>query len=205
MRHVAQFDLARFDSSCDENTRGRVETSDAPRRRLVLVSQGVPLETNVASTARDLSDSETESVVSRANLDDSHDQRLRCVRQRVKRSDVVAVVEVFRALSGRVGPVRANQEVPRQILRQTWSALNVPLMWAASSGDEECPVLLWLAHAGEQVESLSACDATWNGREAVFAGWGVHSREDLSEWIHSKDSLSHHGEVISVGAHKRGF
>ena len=82
MRHVAQFDLARFDSSCDENTRGHVETSDAPRRRLVLVSQGVPLETNVASAARDLSDSETESVVSRANLDDSHDQRLRRVRPR---------------------------------------------------------------------------------------------------------------------------
>ena len=30
--HVAQFDLARFDSSCDEDTRGRVETSDVPRR-----------------------------------------------------------------------------------------------------------------------------------------------------------------------------
>ena len=93
-----------------------------------------------------------------------------------------------------MGPVRANQEVPRQILRQTWSALNVPLMWAASSGDEECPVLLWLARAGEQVKSLTACDATWNGREAVLAGWGalaramrawrVHSLEDLSEWIH---------------------
>ena len=132
-----------------------------PLQRLVLVSEGVPLQTNVAPTVQDVCDSETESVVSRVNLGDSHDQRLRRVRQRVKRSDVPAV--------------RANQEVPRQILGQTWSTLNVPLMWAASSGDEECPVL-WLAHAGEQVESLTACDATWNGREAVLAGWGAVAR-----------------------------
>ena len=95
---------------------------------------------------------DTESVAPRQNfgdLDDSHDQRLRRVRQRVKRTDVAAVVEVFRALSERVGPVTANQEVPRVILRQTWSAENVPLMWAASSGDVECPVLLWLAQVGE--------------------------------------------------------
>ena len=146
---VAQFDLTRLDSSCEEDTRGPVETSttnrisvlggDVPRRRSVLVSRVVPLQTNVAApTARDLCESDTKSVVSRQNfadLDDSHDQRLRRVRQRVKRSDVAAVVEVFRALSGRVGPVSANQEVPRVILRQTWSALNIPLMWAASSGD----------------------------------------------------------------------
>ena len=96
---------------------------------------------SIADQCRDVCDSETESVVSRVDLDDSHDQRLRRARQRVKRSDVAAVVEVFRALSGRAGPVRANQEVPRQILRQSWSAFNVPLMWA--SGDEKCPVLLW--------------------------------------------------------------
>ena len=78
-------------------------------------------------------------------------------------------------------------------MRHIWSVLNVPLMWAASSGDAECPVLLWLAHAGEQVEALSQSDGIWNGRQAVLDGWsakatamrswGVRSREDLSEWI----------------------
>ena len=138
--HV-QFDFARFDSSCDENTR---------RLRRVMCHAEDSCWCPKAFRCRPMSHQRygmcairTESVVSRANLDDSHDQRLRRVRQRVK-SDVAAVVEVFRTLSGRVGPVRANQEVPRQILRQTWSALNVPLMWAASSGDEECPVLLWV-------------------------------------------------------------
>ena len=55
-------------------------------------------------------------------------------------------------------------------------------------------MLLWLAHAGDQVESLSAGDGIWNGRQAVLDGWsalaramrswGVRSREDLSAWIH---------------------
>ena len=43
-------------------------------------------------------ESDTQSVVSCQNfgdLDDSHDQRLRRVRQRVKRTDVAAVIEVF--------------------------------------------------------------------------------------------------------------
>ena len=105
-------------------------------------------------------------------LDDSHDHRLSRVRQRVKRSDVAAVVEVFRTLSGRVGPVRANQEVPRQILRQTWSALNVPLMWAASSGDEECPVLLWLA-CWRTNGIVSVCDVTWTDVKQCSLGGAV--------------------------------
>ena len=128
----------------------------APTMLTVVCSQVRKLPPHVRRDVQKV-ESDTESVVSRQNfrdLDDSHDQ-LRRVRQRVNRTDVAAVVEVFRTLFRRVGPVTANQEVPRMILRQTWSALNVPLMWAASSGDAECPVLLWLAHAGEQVEALS--------------------------------------------------
>ena len=89
-------------------------------------------------------------------------------------------------------------------------------MWAASSDDEECPVLLWLAHAGEQVESLTACDATWNGREAVLEGWGAlarmrvrefHSREDLSEDPQARIPSATMGKSFhfSGRAQERGF
>ena len=100
------------------------------------------------------------------------------------------------SLASRIGPVRDDQGVPRQILRQQWSALNVPLMWGAAEGDRESPVLLWLADACSRGGPVPAVEADTVGRDAVFEAWhaltgamrswGIQSREDLSEWIHRK-------------------
>ena len=61
--------------------------------------------------------------------------------------EVRAVIQVFRQLVGRVVPVDPQDDVPRAIRHQHWSAVFVPLMWAAACGDRECPVLQWLGHA----------------------------------------------------------
>ena len=130
---------------------------------------------------------------------DSHDERLVRVRESLQRGNhidrgVRNVVAMVTSLASRIGPVHTDQGVPRLILRQQWSALNVPLMWAAAAGDSENPVLLWLADECSRGGPVLVAGVDTAGREAVFEAWhalsgamrswGIQSREDLSEWIH---------------------
>ena len=76
-----------------------------------------------------------------------YDERLVRVRESLQRGNhtdrgVRNVVAMVTSLASRIGPVHNDQGVPSLILRQQWSALNVPLMWAAAAGDRENPVLL---------------------------------------------------------------
>ena len=50
---------------------------------------------------------------------------------------------VYQVVGGTNRPM-AGREIPRAIRRHQWSALNVPLIWSASCGDRNNPVLLWL-------------------------------------------------------------
>ena len=61
-----------------------------------------------------------------------------------------------------------DQWVPRLVLRQQWSALNVPLMWAAAAGDSENPVLSWLADECSRGGPVCVAGVDTVGRDAVF-------------------------------------
>ena len=45
-------------------------------------------------------------------------------------------------------------DIPRTIWRQQWSAFNVPFVWAAASGDRDCPLLLLLSHTASTGPSI---------------------------------------------------
>ena len=76
--------------------------------------------------------------------------------------------------------------------------MNVPLMWAAASGDRSCPLLQWLAESLRDVP-ISLCGERMHGNEAVMVGWdalheaflivGTQSREAFSEWLHRQGFL----------------
>ena len=51
---------------------------------------------------------------------------------------VEAAAQSIRRLASRVGPV-IGEGIPREIRRHQWSALNVPLLWAAAEDDRLCP------------------------------------------------------------------
>ena len=95
-----------------------------------------------------------------------------------------------------MGPVDFEGEIPRAIRRQQWSAVYVPLMWAAASGDRECPLLQWLSNAASRGPALHVGVSYMPGEDALYAGWdasleameswGIQSREHLSEWIHNQ-------------------
>ena len=134
---------------------------------------------------------------------DSHEERLARVRQLVRQPrqrmapglrEVRAATQVFRHLAERVGPVDPQGEIPRAIRRQHWSAVYVPLMWAAACGDRECPQ--WLGHAasggppivvgGVEMAGEDAVYAGWDALRETMSSWGIETREDLSEWIHNQ-------------------
>ena len=118
-----------------------------------------------------------------------------------------SVRPLFRNLCERVGPVDFEGEIPRAIRRQQWSAVYVPLMWAAASGDRECPLLQWLSNAasrGPGVSYMPGEDALYVGWDALheaMESWGIQSREHLSEWIHNQ---VFDGVPISAREHRRG-
>ena len=71
----------------------------------------------------------------------------------------------MQSLAERVGRVDLSAGfVLREIRREQWSFLNIPLMWAASAGDRSCAVLQWLADSAQNVsisvggDSMSGCD-----------------------------------------------
>ena len=58
------------------------------------------------------------------------------------------------------------------------------------SSYSNCPVLLWLARQCHEVERITVAGVETAGREAVLSdvmrSWRVHTREDLSEWVHQQ-------------------
>ena len=81
----------------------------------------------------------------------------------------------MQSLAERVGRVDLSAGfVLREIRRQQWSFLNIPLMWAASAGDRSCAVLQWLADS----ESISVGGDSMSGRDAVMAAWECATRGD---------------------------
>ena len=105
-----------------------------------------------------------------------------------------------------MGPLTSEDEISRVLRRQQWSALNVPLMWAAADGDRRCAVLKWLASRAEVLRPVNV------GGEKFQVGWQlqlvgkcsplrcavrIQSKEDLSERIHNQ-GFSVLGEHISV-------
>ena len=86
--------------------------------------------------------------------------------------------------------------MPRQLRHQQWSAFNVPLMWAAASGDADCHLLQWLEARAERLPPMRVGDEQISGRATVRTGWevlrntlqswGITSREHLAEWIHNQ-------------------
>ena len=79
---------------------------------------------------------------------DSHEERLARVRQLV-RQPRQRMAPGFRQRH-RYSVILPKEWVPwirKAIRRQHWSAVFVPLMWAAACGDRECPLLQWLGHA----------------------------------------------------------
>ena len=47
-----------------------------------------------------------------------------------------------------MGPV-IGEGIPREVRDHQWSALNVPLLWAAAEDDRLCPMILWLREVSQ--------------------------------------------------------
>ena len=61
--------------------------------------------------------------------------------------------ESIRLLALVVGP-HDSQDIPREIRRHQWSALNVLLLWSAAEGDFDNPVVRWLVEESERVPTV---------------------------------------------------
>ena len=92
---------------------------------------------------------QTEPIV--PDVPDSHVERLQRVREAIWQEshnmprEVRRVRDMVMRLVDRVGHVDHSAGViPREIHRQQWSFLNIPLMWAASTGDRSNVVCGWL-------------------------------------------------------------
>ena len=94
------------------------------------------------------------------HVPDSHERRFMRVRQAVRRErgvgqrQVEVAAESIRRLASRVGPT-SGEGIPREIRRHQWSALNVPLLWAAAEDDRLCPLIQWLREKAQSLPGLS--------------------------------------------------
>ena len=66
-----------------------------------------------------------------------------------------------------------QDEIPSSLRRQQWSALNVPLMWAASEGDRDCGVFRWWRSRADTLPPLSVGGEDVSAHDAAVAGWEV--------------------------------
>ena len=85
-------------------------------------------------------------------------------------------------------------DTPRAIRRHQWSALNVPLMWAAAAGDRSHPVFQWLLEVVATIPEVTVAgiDMTvqsrigWEALRDILHSRGIGPHEDLVEWIHAQ-------------------
>ena len=95
-----------------------------------------------------------------------------------------------------MGTIIDGTEIPREIRRHQWSALNGPLLWATAEDTRYTPVLVWLSELAQGIPNVNVAGVEMGGREALTAGWealrdvmrsmGIQSREQLAEWIHNQ-------------------
>ena len=90
------------------------------------------------------------------DLTDTHEQRIRKVRHALQRErrGVQLAANSIRLLAERVGPCDMA-DIPWAIRSHQWSALNVPLMWAAAAGDRSHPVLQWLLEVAATIPEVT--------------------------------------------------
>ena len=98
-------------------------------------------------------------------------------RDEAQARTVDADSEFIRRLVERVGPVRIEDGVPREIRRQQWSVFNVPMMWAAE-GDQECAVLNWISTISERLHPVQTFLGEMTGRKAAHVGWHALQRSN---------------------------
>ena len=99
-------------------------------------------------------------------MPDSREDRLARVsmsckkrRANIQQRQLLVAEEFIRSVVSHVGPLRRSQgEIPRSLRRQQWSALNVPLMWAAAEGDRDCGVFGWLR---SRADTLPTIECWW--------------------------------------------
>ena len=180
--------FAMTECSDTESCRETVQHSSTRiRRRLSLVWDGSQIEHD-----RDLV-----GAGGLQEVPDSHDRRVARVSRQMQRErrEVHAASQFIRTVAARVGFVDEFGTIPRQ-LHQQWSVFNVPLMWAAASGDSECHMLQWLEARAERLPLMSVGGHECSGRATVrtawevlrstMQAWGITSREHLAEWIHNQ-------------------
>ena len=113
----------------------------------------------------------------------------------VGQRQVEVAAESIRRLASRVGPT-SGEGIPREIRRHQWSALNVPLLWAAAEDDRLCPLIQWLREKAQSLPGVSVAGVQMAGPDAVMTGWEslrdtmrsleIRSREQFAEWIHNQ-------------------
>ena len=83
-----------------------------------------------------------------------------------------------------------NGVIPRDVHEQRWSALNVPLIWAAAGSNDVCPIVDWLAAAADgaplvdigarsPLEPFLAVWEGWRALRSCLRSWGITCKEDL--------------------------
>ena len=83
---------------------------------------------------------------------------------------VHVAAESIRLLALRVGP-HDSEDIPREIRRHQWSALNVPWLWSAAEGDFDNPVVRWLVEESERVPTVIVAGVQMSGLDAAVTGW----------------------------------
>ena len=141
------------DSESDSST----EEVPMPRRRpsrLVLVSQNVPV---------------TADAMEQEPPADGYERRFRRVREEMRmdrgvgQRQVEAAAQSIRRLAGRVGPL-IGEGIPREIRRHQWSALKVPLLWAAAEDDRLCPMIQWLREVSQSLPVVPLQESRWQAQ-----------------------------------------
>ena len=124
-------------------------------------------------------------------------RRARVGASGLSRRQVIGAASTLHQLADRVGHVPEGGAVPRAVLRQKWSALNVPLMRAAASTQADCAVLRYLStvvsdlprpvvFAGNEQPAADALLAGWLALRAAMRHWGVHGEADFAHWLHQQ-------------------
>ena len=144
-----------------------------------------PSDDEMSSTLSDTESCEVEEPA-------AHRRRLRLTwRQLPLQGDVKVAAHL---VERRVGPVAVGGPVPRSILQQKWSPINVPLIWGAAGTGETTPVFEWLMGEASRVPDqvqfhdghTDVCNAVregWHVLREVMRTWGIEDRSDLSDWL----------------------
>ena len=104
-------------------------------------------------------------------------QQERCVE---RHHTVHVAAESIRLLASRVGP-HDSEDIPREIRRHQWSALNVLLLWSAAEGDFDNPMVRWLVEESERLPTVIVAGVQMSGFFAAVTMWG-----SLRDVLHSR-------------------